>query len=61
MVNTPRKHDEESCADSYLNSPIASLLSNDSSKMFLKGGLFEHIPAPGYKSFGEEEPKWLQC
>jgi hypothetical protein len=41
-------------------SPIASVLSN-SSKLFLKGGLFDHIPAPSFKSFEQDEPEWLKC
>ncbi|EUC46284.1 hypothetical protein COCMIDRAFT_93255 [Bipolaris oryzae ATCC 44560] len=39
--------------------PIAYLLGNDSPKMILGGGLFEHIPAPSYKSFPEKEPSWM--
>ncbi|EUC30609.1 hypothetical protein COCCADRAFT_39190 [Bipolaris zeicola 26-R-13] len=37
--------------------PIVSLLGQ---KMFLKGGLFKQIPAPGHKSFAEEEPSWMK-
>ncbi|CAN9230101.1 unnamed protein product [Alternaria alternata] len=40
--------------------PIASLVGDDSPKMFLKGGLFDKIPAPGFKSFEQEEPSWLK-
>jgi hypothetical protein len=35
-------------------------LSEDSPKIFLKGGLFDHIPRPGVSSFPEEKPEWLQ-
>jgi hypothetical protein len=43
-----------------VDSPIAALLP-DSSKVFLKGGLFDPIPAPAYKSFEQEESEWLKC
>ena len=42
------------------DSPIASLVGDESPKMFLKGGLFDKIPAPGFKSFEQEEPSWLK-
>jgi hypothetical protein len=35
-------------------------VGDDSPKMFLKGGLFDKIPAPGFKSFEQEEPSWLK-
>jgi hypothetical protein len=41
-------------------SPVASLLSDDSPKIILKGGLFEHLARPSYKSFEEEEPSWMK-
>ncbi|KZM27295.1 uncharacterized protein EKO05_0005572 [Ascochyta rabiei] len=40
--------------------PIASLLSEDSPKIILKGGLFDHIPRPGVTSFEQNQPKWLE-
>jgi hypothetical protein len=40
--------------------PIASLLGDDSPKIVLKGGLFENIPVPGYKSFEQDEPSWMK-
>ncbi|KAF2126597.1 hypothetical protein P153DRAFT_378153 [Dothidotthia symphoricarpi CBS 119687] len=39
---------------------IMSVLAGDSGKVALKGGLFEKIPMPGFKSFEEEEPAWLK-
>ena len=42
------------------NSPIASLLGDDSPKIILKGGLFEQIPVPGFKSFEQNEPEWMR-
>jgi hypothetical protein len=39
-------------------SPITSLLAGD--KIALKGGLFDKIPIPGYKSFEQEEPSWMK-
>jgi len=39
-------------------SPITSVLAGD--KIALKGGLFEKIPAPGFKSFEQEEPSWMK-
>ncbi|KAH6875954.1 Mss4-like protein [Alternaria rosae] len=38
--------------------PITSLLAGD--KIALKGGLFDKIPVPGYKSFEQEEPSWMK-
>lgn len=40
-------------------SPIASLISDDAPKMFLKSGLFERISAPGTKVFEQNEPNWM--
>ncbi|USP82052.1 hypothetical protein yc1106_09326 [Curvularia clavata] len=40
--------------------PIASLNSGDPPKVFLCGGLFEQIPAPGQKLFEEQEPSWMR-
>jgi hypothetical protein len=42
------------------DSPIASLLGDDSPKLALKGGLFNKIPVPGYKAFEQEEPSWMK-
>lgn len=42
------------------NSPIAvSYFSDDSPKVFLMGGLFEHIPVPEHESFEQEKPEWM--
>lgn len=41
-------------------SPIASLLSEDSPKIIMKGGLFDHISRPGLSSFEQNQPKWLE-
>ncbi|KAH7355790.1 Mss4-like protein [Pyrenochaeta sp. MPI-SDFR-AT-0127] len=41
-------------------SPVMSLFAGESSQVILKGGLFEHIPPPAFKSFEQEEPKWLK-
>ncbi|KAI4715100.1 hypothetical protein J4E89_000786 [Alternaria sp. Ai002NY15] len=38
--------------------PITSVLAGD--KIALKGGLFDKIPAPGFKSFEQEEPSWMK-
>lgn len=40
-------------------SPVASLLADESPKMVLNGGLFDHLPEPGHKSFEQEEPSWM--
>ncbi|KAL1797747.1 hypothetical protein ACET3X_004353 [Alternaria dauci] len=40
--------------------PVASLMGDDSPKMFLKAGLFDKIPVPGLKSFEQEEPSWMK-
>ena len=37
-----------------------TLLSGETPKVILKGGLFEHIPAPAAKSFEHEEPPWMK-
>jgi hypothetical protein len=42
------------------SSPVASLISEDAPKIFLKAGLFEKIPPPAHKSFQQEEPAWLK-
>ncbi|KAH8725790.1 Mss4-like protein [Phaeosphaeriaceae sp. PMI808] len=40
--------------------PVASLYSEDSPKIILKAGLFEHIPPPTVKGFQQEEPAWIK-
>ncbi|CAO2655257.1 Nn.00g103210.m01.CDS01 [Neocucurbitaria sp. VM-36] len=40
--------------------PVMSLLADESSKVILKGGLFNEIPAPAFKSFDHEEPSWMK-
>jgi hypothetical protein len=42
------------------NSPIASLISEDAPKMYLKAGLFEHLPPPARKVFEKDEPSWMK-
>ncbi|KAH7384187.1 Mss4-like protein [Phaeosphaeria sp. MPI-PUGE-AT-0046c] len=39
--------------------PVASLIA-DESKIILKGGLFEQLATPSYKSFEQEEPSWMK-
>jgi hypothetical protein len=41
-------------------SSIASLAPGYPSKVILKGGLFDHIPRPGVKSFEKEQPEWME-
>ncbi|EOA87244.1 hypothetical protein ACJQWK_10166 [Exserohilum turcicum] len=39
--------------------PVASFLGEEFPKVFVKAGLFEEFPVPGYKSFEHEKPGWL--
>lgn len=41
-------------------SPVASLLSEDTPKIILKGGLFEQLAKPGFTSFPQDKPEWLE-
>lgn len=41
-------------------SPVFSILDPTSPKVIIKGGLFLELPPPGFKSFDDEEPKWLR-
>ncbi|KAH6642269.1 Mss4-like protein [Boeremia exigua] len=43
-------------------SPVASLLSDDSPQIFVKGGLFSHCPhpKPNYTAFPQDKPEWLE-
>jgi hypothetical protein len=41
------------------DSPVATLLGSDSSKIIVKSGLFDQLPGPGSESFSEEKPEWL--
>ncbi|KAF1847011.1 uncharacterized protein K460DRAFT_363126 [Cucurbitaria berberidis CBS 394.84] len=40
--------------------PIMSLFAGETPQVILKGGIFEHIPAPAFKSFDHEEPTWMK-
>jgi hypothetical protein len=46
--------------DHICHSPVATVLSEDSPKIILKSGLFEHLPAPSHKFFEEEKPSWME-
>ncbi|KAI8932102.1 hypothetical protein NX059_010987 [Plenodomus lindquistii] len=45
------------CSD--CGSPVMSVPAGDTPTIYLKGGLFDRFPPPAFKSFEQEEPKWL--
>ncbi|KAJ8116503.1 hypothetical protein OPT61_g2084 [Boeremia exigua] len=45
---------------SNCGSPVASILSEDSPKIILKGGIFDHLPKPAFSSFPQNKPEWLE-
>lgn len=40
-------------------SPVVTLLSPESPKVIVKGGLFDRIPEPTFESFAEDKPSWM--
>ncbi|KAJ4984545.1 hypothetical protein SVAN01_09946 [Stagonosporopsis vannaccii] len=41
-------------------SPVASLLSENTPKIILKGGLFDQLSKPVFESFAQDKPEWLE-
>ncbi|CBX96543.1 hypothetical protein IAQ61_005590 [Plenodomus lingam] len=44
---------------SNCGSPVMSVPGGDNPTVYLKGGLFDRLPPPTFKSFEQEEPDWL--